>query len=177
MRPNNMYLRTPLIELSNLIFSTDILVSHYIDEKVKKEQLINVHAILDIFVPSYPFLFEYLGLLAFSFFFAAALAAFLSKGTKKRRSFKWLFSFDLLFNLFSQDNSFFKRSTAVGQFFLFNLLFLFVVRNLLTNCIKTSRVIVDTQQLIDTEEKIYQVESYSCIEIKITSALFKPLNH
>lgn len=134
MLPQNMLIRTPLVELSNLVFSTDILVSHYIDEKVKEERFISYQPVLDIFVPSIQLLALYLALLTFSSLFVVTLNACLAK---RKSSSNWSLSFEFLFNLFSQDQALFKRPTTIGQFFLFNLLFLFFVRNILTNGIKT----------------------------------------
>lgn len=116
--------------------------------------MIDIQLLFDVFVPSGLFAAEYLSLLVFSFLFAYILKLFFVKNRTKR-SFS---AFSFIYNLFTNEKPLFRRPTLIGQFFVLNLLFLFFIKNILSNNIKTSKVIVDVNQLIDGPDKIYKTD-------------------
>ena len=91
-------------------------------------------------------LIGYLLLFFFSFIFAKKLFPFLSPLKKSK-----LISSKLLYDDYTQLRAF---SSKIALIFLFFNLFLFILINLLTNFIKTEAVIVNTDELIDSNEKL-----------------------
>ena len=91
--------------------------------------MINFEAIWNVLAPSPWFLAEYLTVLLF----AVAFVHLLGKVLRKKSSFAAHF----VYNLFTQTSSIFKRCSAVGLFFVTNLLFLFIVGQILSNSVKT----------------------------------------
>ena len=91
-------------------------------------------------------LIGYLLLFFFSFIFAKKLFPFLSPLKKSK-----LISSKLLHDDYTQLRAF---SSKIALIFLFFNLFLFILINLLTNFIKTEAVIVNTDELIDSNEKL-----------------------
>ena len=91
-------------------------------------------------------LIGYLLLFLFSYIFAKKLFPFLSPLKKSK-----LVSSKLLYDDYTQLRAF---SSKIALIFLFFNLFLFILINLLTNFIKTGAVIVNTNELIDSNEKL-----------------------
>ena len=91
-------------------------------------------------------LIGYLLLFFFSFIFAKKLFPFLSPLKKSK-----LISSKLLYDDYTQLRAF---SSKIALIFLFFNLFLFILINLLTNFIKTEAVIVNTDELIDSNKKL-----------------------
>ena len=91
-------------------------------------------------------LIGYLLLFFFSYIFAKKLFPFISPLKKSK-----LISFKLLYDDYTQLRAF---SSKIALIFLFFNLFLFILINLLTNFIKTGAVIVNTDELIDSNEKL-----------------------
>ena len=105
------------------------MVGHYIDEKRETSPLINIEAIWNILVPSIGFLLEYLSVFAFSLAFVYLLGRFL----EKRNTFVTAFAS----NLFTLAEVSFQRCSAVGLFFVCNLVYLFLIQQILSNNVKT----------------------------------------
>ena len=123
-------LKWPFTRTNRFLYLLVSVVSgHYIDERRETSPIINLEAIWNILAPSAWFLAEYLTVFLFSLAFVHLLGRFLRKRSSLVPHF--------VYNLFTQTNSFFKRSTAVGLFFVSNLLFLFIVQQILTNNVKT----------------------------------------
>lgn len=118
------------------IFSGPLYLSvafgHYIDEKLKHLPIINFEAIWRILVPSTWFLLEYLSVFLFSIFFVYLLGRLL----KKRNILALRFAL----HLFAQTDTVFQRCSAIGLFFVANLLFLFLVQQILANNVKTGKL-------------------------------------
>ena len=91
-------------------------------------------------------LIGYLLLFFFSYFFAKKLFPFLSPLKKSK-----LVLFKLLFDDYTQLRAFSPKTALISLFFN---LFLFILINFLTNFIKTDSVIVNTDELIDSNEKL-----------------------
>ena len=104
----------------------------------------------EIFVPSLSFLIEYLLLFLISSFFVYLIGLYFKKKSK--------FTFIFVYNVFTKHDSYFRRPTVIGQFFVFNLLLLFFIQQILSNNINTSKVIVNTELLLDSKEKIYKTD-------------------
>ena len=49
--------------------------------------------------------------------------------------------FHFIYNLFAQTNPFFKRCSVIGLFFVCNLLFIFIVQQILANNVKTGELV------------------------------------
>ena len=91
-------------------------------------------------------LIGYLLLFFFSYIFAKKHFPFLSPIKKSK-----LISSKILYDDYTQLREF---SSKIALIFLFFNLFLFILINLLTNFIKTGAVIVNTDELIDSNEKL-----------------------
>ena len=91
-------------------------------------------------------LIGYLLLFFFSYIFAKKLFPFLSLLKKSK-----LISSKLLYDDYTQLRAF---SSKIALIFLFFNLFLFILINLLANFIKTEAVIVNTDELIDSNKKL-----------------------
>ena len=91
-------------------------------------------------------LIGYLLLFFFSYIFAKKLFSFLSPLKKSK-----LVLSKLLFDDYNQLRAFSYKIALISLFFN---LFLFILINLLTNFIKTDAVIVNTDELIDSNEKL-----------------------
>ena len=116
-------------------FNPSIVVGHYIDDQVKAWPLINYKAIWSILAPSASFLLEYVSGFVLRVVFAHLLGKFLRK--------EGSFAFRFAFSLFSQADSFFKRRSAVGLLFVSNLLFLWIVKGILSNNVKTGKLLIE----------------------------------
>lgn len=126
-------------------------VGHFIDAKSEQSSMINVAELSNILAPSVWFWIEYMTLFVASLAFVYLLAGQLGRrGTRKRAAFALEFAWDL----FAQTNPIFRQASAIGLFSTFSLLFLFLVAQMLSNCVKTSKVIVSTEPLLDSLEKI-----------------------
>lgn len=155
------------------------MVGHYIDEKRETSPIINFKAIWNILVPSIGFFLEYLSVFLLSLVFVYLL----SLALKKRITFVTGFAF----NLFTQAQPFFKQSSAIGLFFTFSLLYLFFVKQILSNNVKTGRfisfqfikklefyqfirfsekVIVNDEPILDTMEKILRSNKELCYPLQ-----------
>ena len=132
-----------------------MVVSHYIDdEKIGKGLSVKYETILNLLAPSTLVLIEYLSCLAFAFFFV-----FLLNFHFKRRSLNsFRLSCAFMFNLFSNHEPFFKRASSISLVYMWTLLFLFLMKTILTNNENMNKIIVDTSELIDSEEKIFQTK-------------------
>ena len=91
-------------------------------------------------------LIGYLLLFFFSYIFAKKHFPFLSPMKKSK-----LISSKILYDDYTQLREF---SSKIALIFLFFNLFLFILINLLTNFIKTGAVILNTDELIDSNEKL-----------------------
>ena len=138
-----------------------IIIGHYIDEyKANPTFWTYFKMFEEIFVPSVSFLVEYLLLFLISYLFVYLIGLFLKK--------KFKFTFFFFYNLFTKHNSYFRRPTAIGQFFVSNLLLLFFIQQILINNINTLKVVVNTELLLDSKEKIYKTDKEGkCQMIKL----------
>ena len=145
------FINQDLVDLSNVVFSQDIVMGHYIDEKSNRTSAIDLQILQNIFVPSLEFFFEYLALILFSFIFIVVLKF----GFKKK-----LKIFNFFYGVLSDhpSDASLKKCTSVGQLLLFNLLFLFFVKQILTNNVNTQKIVVDIENLLYSKEKIYKTK-------------------
>ena len=126
----NIATQTDLVRISNLIHNEDAVVGHYVNQTSKHSLWINFEA-LSMFAPSLGFFFEYVSMLVLVFLFAYLLGRY----RKERRP--WQFPVRLFYSLFSPEYPAFSRCSAVGALFLSILLFLFLVKQIIGNNIKT----------------------------------------
>ena len=123
------------------------------DSKRNKRSLVKFETILNLLAPSAPVVAEYLLLLLFVFCFVCVLNLRIRKKLTSMR-----LPVEFMFNLFSQCEPFFKRASSIGVLYVCTLLFLFLLKTILTNNENVNRVIVDTSMLIDSEEQIYNTK-------------------
>lgn len=123
--------------------------------------------IFDLFVPSWWFLAECVGLLALSFLLLLLLS--LCSENKLKRLFPNVnyrshFSFPakFFFNLFSQNDMFLRRPTFVGLFFLSNLVFLSLLAQICSSNVKTEQILVDKSSLLYSPERLYHTKREAC---------------
>lgn len=120
-----------------LLTFLSIIVAHYLDDKRKTESKIKYETILNVLAPSNLLMIEYLLCLVFAFGFVFLLNLRLRR---KETSNSFKLPFDFMFNLFSQHEPFFKRASSIGLVYVFALLFLFIMKNMLTSSTQTSKV-------------------------------------
>ena len=123
--------------------------------------------IFDLFVPSWWFLAEYVGLLVISFLVLFLLS--LCSPDKLKRLFpnanhrsNFSFPAKFFFNLFSQSDMFLKRPTFVGLFFLTKLVFLSLVAQICSNNVKTEQILVDKSSLLYSPDRLYHTKREAC---------------
>lgn len=114
------------------LLSFSIKIGHYIDERIKTMPIINFDAISNILAPSAGFFLEYISVFAFAIAFAYLLGRFL----KTRGAFVSAFTL----NLFTETLPIFKKCSKVGVFFTCNLLYIFLIRQMLANNVKTGEI-------------------------------------
>lgn len=139
--------------------SQDIVLGHFIDEKSNRTSAIDLVILKNIFMPSLEFLGEYLALILFSIIFVVILKFGFKKNIK-------LFNF--FYGALSEHGDVSLRScTSVGQLFLFNLLFLFFVKQILINNVNTQKIVVDIENLLYSKEKIYKTKKGWSLRMQI----------
>lgn len=145
------FINQDLVDLSNVVFSQDIVLGHFIDEKSNRTSAIDLKILKNIFMPSLEFLVEYLALILFSFIFVVILRFGLKKTVK---------IFNFFYGVLSEhpSDASLRRCSSAGQLFLCNLLFLFFVKQILTNNVNTQKIVVDIENLLDSKEKIYKTK-------------------
>ena len=135
-----------LIEFTKVAYSFPIQLGQVLSEtNNSKNTDISSFLYGNINLLSY-ILIGFLLLFFFSFAFLKQLFPSLSLVEKSK-----LILSKLLFNNYTQLRAF---SSKIALIFLFFNLFLFILMNLLTNFIKTNAVIVNTDELIDSNEKL-----------------------
>ena len=141
-----------------------IIIGHYIDEyKANPTFWTYFKMFEEIFVPSVSFLIEYLLLFLISCCFVHLIWLYL----KKKSNFPFFF----FYNIFTKHDSYFRKPTAIGQIFVSNLLLLFFIQQIISNNINTLKVIVNTQLLLDSKEKIYKTDKegkYQLIKLHLS---------
>lgn len=137
------------MDLSNVVFSQDIVMGHYIDEKTHGTSVIDMQILQDMFMPCPEFLFEYLALILFS----VAFIVMLKFGFRKKVNI-----FNFFYGMLSEhpsDDSL-RNFSLIGQLFACNLLFLFFVKEIMMNTVNTRKIVVDIENLLYSKEKIYE---------------------
>ena len=144
------FINPDLVDLSNVVMSQDIVLGHFIDEKSNQTSAINLIILKNIFMPSLEFLAEYLALILFSLIFVLILKF----GFKKNIQL-----FNFFYGALSEHGDvLLRKCTSVSQLFLFNLLFLFFVKQILFNNVNTQKIVVDIENLLYSKEKIYKTK-------------------
>ena len=121
---------TDLVGISDVVHTEDVVIGHYVNEVSKHSSWINFEALF-IFAPSFAFFLEYVSVFVLAFLFAYLLGLYL-----KQRN-PWQFPVRFFYNLFSPEDPEFTSRSAVGVLFLFTLFFLFLVKQIIGNNIKT----------------------------------------
>ena len=118
-----------------MVSSEDMIVGHYITKNNDTlKTSFDIAEVTDIFVPSISFFVEYTSLILFSILIIFAFYQIANKQRKVKINFKH-------FDIVDLDSKLNKALPFSLKFLLvFNVLFIFLVKNFIANNIKTSRV-------------------------------------
>lgn len=146
-------------------------MGHFINETLVKNNNFKDHFFkaMDIFLPS-SWLFMFLAIIItlFSFIFVF----FLVKLSRKIDHIKISF-YQLTLNFLRQEVPILKNSSIFGLFFLFFNLFFFIITLILSNNIKTEKVIVDKENLLYSKAKILSTKKEGRFYALKRSSIYK----
>ena len=172
------FINPDIIDVSNVVSSQDLTVGHHITKNNDTlKTSFDIAELTDIFVPSISFFVEYTSLILFSILIIFAFHQIAKKQRKVKINFRHI-------NIVDLDRKLNKTLPFSLKFLLvFNVLFIFLVKNFITNNIKTSKVsnfwtikykrknfnfqILSNQVIVDKEILLYDISKILSTKKKV----------
>lgn len=129
------------------------LTVQMIDDKKNVLGKQSFYDLYSIFAPSESFFAFWFGIFLFVLIVSTFLLRFTSKNVAKFSSF-----FETLLDLPTRT----LKPNAFGIYFIFFILYIFLILDIIQNNVKTLKLLVDTSQLITSEERLIRTKKEVC---------------
>ena len=169
LRPKSIFLNPDLIDYSKVMTSDDFFIAHYIyNNNLTINENFSLNQAISIFLISSDLI-----ILFFLLYFASFIIGFI---IFRRISYLRKYNFNIFYSNFFEFRFELtrKKLSPLSFILIFNLFYMFLIRNFLANEINSKRVIVNKENLIYNEDKLYSIDLNSCFgERSYAIKLFK----
>lgn len=159
VKVENQYVDPSVVDMSRVFGCDDLLLSHFVNGTKEKNPKF-VDQIVDVFVPSKSLFVGFVGLVFASFLIGFALLLVI----KKSRPIS--FNNYCMNFIFQSDKILRGRRSPLSYLLLFNLLFFFLTKHVVSNNIQTNRVVVDKDILLHDIQKIVETDMEFCLLLR-----------